>query len=219
MSFHLLIGHLYVFEEMSVQDFCLFLNWVVSFLLLLLNHIHYLYILEIRPLSVALFANIFSQSISCLFILFMVSFGVQKLDCRSCERLFATPQTVQSIEYWSGQQFPSPGYLPNPGIKPRFPALQAESLPAEQGKPKNTRVGSLSLLQWTFPTQKSNRGLLYCREIVYQLRYQGNTYKFDQVPFISLENIAIIYVRECFAYAFFQAFYGIMSCIQVFKPF
>ena len=38
--------------------------------------------------------------------------------------------------------------LPNPGIKPRSPALQADSLPAEsQRKPKNTGVGSLSLLQ------------------------------------------------------------------------
>ena len=35
--------------------------------------------------------------------------------------------------------FPSPGDLPNPGIKPRFPELQADSLPAEQqGKPKNS---------------------------------------------------------------------------------
>ena len=38
-----------------------------------------LYILEINPLSVALFANIFSHSEGCLFILFMVSFAVQKL--------------------------------------------------------------------------------------------------------------------------------------------
>ena len=39
-------------------------------------------------------------------------------------------------EYWSGQPFPSPGYLPNPGIEPRYPALQAYSLPAEPpGKP------------------------------------------------------------------------------------
>ena len=45
-------------------------------------------------------------------------------------------------EYWSGYPFPSPGDLPNPGIKPRSPALQADSLPAEpQGKPKNTGVG------------------------------------------------------------------------------
>ena len=34
-------------------------------------------------------------------------------------------------EYWSGEPFPSPGDLPNPGIKARSPALQADSLPAE----------------------------------------------------------------------------------------
>ena len=34
-------------------------------------------------------------------------------------------------EYWSGLSFPSPGYLPNPGIKPASPALQADSLPTE----------------------------------------------------------------------------------------
>ena len=39
-------------------------------------------------------------------------------------------------EYWSGLLFPSPGDLSNPGIKPRSPALQADSLPAEApGKP------------------------------------------------------------------------------------
>ena len=40
-------------------------------------------------------------------------------------------------EYWSGKlPFPSPGNLPNLGIKPRSPALQANSLPSEpQGKP------------------------------------------------------------------------------------
>ena len=34
-------------------------------------------------------------------------------------------------EYWSGLPFPSPGDLSNPGIKPRSPALQAESLPSK----------------------------------------------------------------------------------------
>ena len=38
-----------------------------------------LYILEINPLTVDLFANIFSHSEGCLFILFIVSFAVQKL--------------------------------------------------------------------------------------------------------------------------------------------
>ena len=39
----------------------------------------YLYILEIKPLSIVSFANIFSHSIGCLFILFIVSFAMQKL--------------------------------------------------------------------------------------------------------------------------------------------
>ena len=70
---------------------------------------------------------------------------------------------------------PSPGDHPNPGIEPRSPALQADSLPAEpQGKPKNIGMGSLSLLQRIFPTQESNRGLLCCRWILYQQSYQGS---------------------------------------------
>ena len=102
-------------------------------------------------------------------------------------RLFATPWTMQSMEfsrpeYWNGQPFPSPGDLPNPGIEPMSPTLQANSLPAEpQGKPKNTEVGSLSLLQRIFPTQELNRGLLHCRWILYQLSYEGGprgTYSF-----------------------------------------
>ena len=51
-------------------------------------------------------------------------------------------------EHWRGELFPPPGDHPNPGFKPRSPALQVDSLPAEPpGKPKNTGVGSLSLLQ------------------------------------------------------------------------
>jgi len=39
-------------------------------------------------------------------------------------------------EYWSGLPFPSPGDLPNPGIKPRSPALEADALISEPpGKP------------------------------------------------------------------------------------
>ena len=39
---------------------------------------------------------------------------------------------------------------------------------------QNTGVGSLSLLQGIFPTQESNRGLLHCRWMLYQLSYQGS---------------------------------------------
>ena len=68
---------------------------------------------------------------------------------------------------------PPPGSLPNPGIKLRSPTLQANSVPSEPpGKPKNTGVGSLSLLQGNFLTQESNQGLLHCRQILYQLSHR-----------------------------------------------
>ena len=81
---------------------------------------------------------------------------------------------------------PSPD-LPNPGIKPRSPALQENSLPAEpQGKSKNTGVGSLSLLQRIFPTQELNQGLLHCRQILYQLSYLGSPNK--QINIFKIER-------------------------------
>ena len=58
--------------------------------------------------------------------------------------------------------------------EPRPPALQADSLPAEpQGKPKNSGVGSLSLLQQIFPSQELNWALLHRRRSLYQLSHQG----------------------------------------------
>ena len=78
--------------------------------------------------------------------------------------------------YWSRWLSPSLGDLPSPGIKPRSLALQVEFFPAElQGKPKNTGVGGLSLLQWIFLPQESNQGLLHCRWILYPLNCQGNS--------------------------------------------
>ena len=66
-------------------------------------------------------------------------------------------------EYWSGLPCPPPEDL---WLKPRFPALQADSLLSEPpGKPKNSGVGNLSLLEGIFLTQGLNRGLLICRQI------------------------------------------------------
>ena len=104
-------------------------------------------------------------------------------------QLHGLPMKFARQEYWSGLSFPSSGDLPNPGIEPRSPTLQADSFPAEsQGKPKNTGVGSLSLLQQTFPTQGSNWGLLHCRWILYQLSYQGS-------PFFGCEQRKIPHVQ------------------------
>ena len=73
---------------------------------------------------------------------------------------------------------PSPEELPQRGIKQGSPALQVDSLPAEpQGKPKNTGVGNLCLLQEIFPSQELNWGLLHCRQILYQLSYEGRFFR------------------------------------------
>ena len=78
----------------------------------------------------------------------------------SCVRLFATPWTVAhqtslSMGILQERTLRSlPGNLPNPGIEPRSPTLQADSLPSKPpGRPPNTGVGSLSLLQGNVPTQ------------------------------------------------------------------
>ena len=101
--------------------------------------------------------------------------------------LFATPWTEPAMllcpwvssgkKYWSGLPFPSPGDLPRDLSRPRdltqSPALQADSLPSESArKPKNTGVGSLSLLQGIFLTQESNRDLLHFRWDFYHLIHQ-----------------------------------------------
>ena len=77
------------------------------------------------------------------------------------------------------------------GIKPRSPALQVDSLPAElQGKTKNIGMSSLPLLQWIFPTQESNWGILHCRQILYQLSYLGSPCRAMQVClFQSIEGL------------------------------
>ena len=50
-------------------------------------------------------------------------------------------------EYWSGLPFPSPGDLPDPGIEPRSPVLQADALPSEPpGKPYTVTYRRASLV-------------------------------------------------------------------------
>ena len=73
-----------------------------------------------------------------------------KVKSLSHVRLFATPWTVAyqaplSMEFfgqecWSGLPFLSPGNLPDPGIEPESPTLQADALPSEPpGKPKTQK--------------------------------------------------------------------------------
>ena len=86
-----------------------------------------------------------------------------KCSLLGCVWLLVTPWTVacQALlsmgfsgqEYWSGLPFPSPEYLPDPGIKARSPALQADSLLFEpRGKPHTFSYGNIKLQKCFFVT-------------------------------------------------------------------
>ena len=87
--------------------------------------------------------------------------------------------TMQSMEFsrpelLEGVAFPFSRGSSQPKAWTQVSHIAGRFLPAEpQGKPKNTGVGSLCLLQGIFVTQVSNWGLLHCRQILYQLSYQG----------------------------------------------
>ena len=110
--------------------------------------------------------------------------------CGTCalSHSIATPWTVAhqtplSMEIllarildWAAMPSP-PGSLRKSGIKPRSPTLQVDSLPSEPlEKPQNTGVDSVSLLQEIFPTKELNWCLLHCKQILYQLSYQGRVW-------------------------------------------
>ena len=84
-----------------------------------------------------------SEKVLCICI------NIHRLSRFSCVRLCTTPWTIarqappsmgfSRQEYWSGLPFPSPGDLPDLGIEPRSPALQADALTSEPpGKPLTT---------------------------------------------------------------------------------
>ena len=78
-----------------------------------------------------------------------------KAKSLSCIQLCVTPWTVahqaplsmgfSRQEYWSGLPFPSPGDLPNPGIEPGSPALQADALSSEPPRKPGTDLRCVSV--------------------------------------------------------------------------
>ena len=71
---------------------------------------------------------------------------------------------------------PGKHIFPNQGLNLGLPHCRSILHQTEPpGKPKNTGVGSMSLLQGIFPTQESNQGFRHHRQIPYQLSYKGNS--------------------------------------------
>ena len=113
-------------------------------------------------------------------------------------------------EYWSGLPCPPPGNLPNPGIEPRPPALQADSLPSEPlGKPMSTGVGSLTIFEGIFPTQELNQDLLHCRCVLYQLDYQGRPMSYLTQDYLQKVRFCSHITLHCT----FFFFYCKVSCV------
>ena len=93
-----------------------------------------------------------------------------------CDPVDCSLPTPPSMEYssqepWSGLPFHSPGDLPDPGIKPRSPTLQADALPSEPlGKPQSQipfliKRNQGSLEEWMIPVQGQEidePGISYC---------------------------------------------------------
>ena len=79
---------------------------------------------------------------------------VSQLCLTLCDPMDCSPpgSSVHGIsrqDYWSGLPFPILGNLPNPGIEPRSPALQTDSLPAEpQRKPTGSVVRLMGPRPW-----------------------------------------------------------------------
>ena len=88
--------------------------------------------------------------------------------------------------WWELSQYITEIYIENLRMEVALKSLcerhsvMSDSLPPQglyspwNSPDQNTGVGSLSLLQGTFPTQESNQGLPHCRQILYQLSYKGS---------------------------------------------
>ena len=89
----------------------------------------------------------------------------------SSVQLFVTPWTVayqappsvgfSRQEYWSGLPLPSPGDLPNPGIKPGSPALQADALPSEPSGKLSYNSGYLLISYFYIPVPFDEKDIFF----------------------------------------------------------
>ena len=76
-----------------------------------------------------------------------MSSSLQPVDCAH-----KAPPSVgfSRQEYWSGLPFPSPGDLPDPGIEPRSPTLQADALTSVPNASREAKELELSYIEGTY---------------------------------------------------------------------
>ena len=126
------------------------------------------------------------------------------LVTKSCPT-FMTPRTVarqaplsigfSKHEYWSGLPFPFPEDLPNPGMEPGSPALQADFLPTElPGKPKCENLGDTkSSIKQHFPNSH-----LWCYKSMYGTRstQSVNPVDFNQTDYEKFTDMVFDFILQ-----------------------
>ena len=100
-----------------------------------------------------------------LYIILKVKVKVAQLSPTLCD-----PWTIQFMElskpeYWSGWPFPSPGDLPNPGIEPRSPTLQADSLQGQKISFQKSLLPTSPFLFMTDHPLNNAYVYLYCSKL------------------------------------------------------
>ena len=133
------------------------------------------------------------MKVTLCYIIFLNRLCVCSVLTLSCIPLSATPWTttrraplsmgILQARILEWLPCPPPGDLPNPGIKPRYDAQEADSLLSEPaGKPKNTGVGSLSLLQGNLPYPEIKPGSPIYQNLNYTLIKVWNCHDFLFYP-------------------------------------
>ena len=105
-------------------------------------------------------------------------------------------------EYWSGSPCPSPGHLPDPGIEPRSPAWQADSLLSEpQGKLHSFThfppINSNSTFQLLRPKRWESSLTLFSPHTTFDLASNATGSVFKIYPTLTLSHNLHIYEYHC----------------------
>ena len=97
-------------------------------------------------------------------------------------------------EYWSGSSFPSPGDLPDSGIKPQSPALQANSLPSEPpGKPRG-----IAKVQFSVRFPEGDLSTIFSGKLAYLLFFRIPHLENREVGFL-LSHCLLMLRQACLA--------------------
>ena len=115
-------------------------------------------------------------------------FSSESESCSVVSNFLRQSMEFSSPEYWSGVPFPSPGDLPNPGMEPRSPTLQADSLPAEPpGKPQEYWSGQPRPPPGELPDLGGNPGSPLQADSL-PASYQGSPMVFSRANFKSVNT-------------------------------